>query len=80
MRLFHESLLGEPHTGDFMAKVMKDALAQVKDLGAIVCGIVMDNASNMENMRDKFVGPPFCRNAFDPYHSPFFLKTKKHGF
>ena len=47
---------GNPHTGDYLAKVMEEALGLVKaKFKVTVVGIVTDNASNMENMRSKLL-------------------------
>ena len=46
--------LGHPHTGDYLYQVISQAMDDVKaKTGAIICGVVTDNASNMENMRRK---------------------------
>ena len=47
---------GNPHTGEYLAQVMKDAMEVVKSrVGATVVSIVTDNASNMEKMRAKIL-------------------------
>ena len=45
---------GNPHTGDYLKKLMTQAMEKVSEgTKAVVAGIVTDNASNMENMRAK---------------------------